>query len=315
MRIAHLTDVHLGPFARPPLPELLSKRALGYANWQRKRKRIHQAAILERIVTDLKRHEPDLIAVTGDLVNVAASTEWHAARRFLEHLGPPGRVFLVPGNHDVYVSSAVDAVRKIWGDYLIGDGDRRNPLAPAGLANDPHRGFPWLALRGDVALIGCSSAVATRAFMATGRLGSGQIERLRNTLIETGAKGLCRIVLIHHPPLTRLGRPRRALDDAEALTDVLTKAGAEAILYGHNHTATLDWIEHASGRAAVIGTASASAIAYKSAPAAQYALIDVRRDGSCWTLTLTRRGLGVDDEVHTLDHRELRLSAASRVTD
>ncbi len=305
MRLAHLTDVHLGPFDHPPFRELASKRVLGYANWHRKRRRIHRRAILDRIIADMRAHAPDHIAVTGDLVNIAASTEWQAARHFLEQLGPPDRVSLVPGNHDVYVSAAIDAVRAFWGAYLTGDAPPDDGLDPGGLiAGDPHHGFPWLRLRGKAALIGCSSAVATRAFLATGRLGAGQLTRLAALLDDTGRRGLCRVVLIHHPPLLSLGRPRRGLDDAAALTQILVTHGAELVLFGHNHVSTLDMRAHETGHMAIVGTASASATAHGAAPAAQYALLDITGQQGGWHIALTRRGL-VGDDVVTLETRPL----------
>ena len=51
-----------------------------------------------------------------------------------------------------------------WGPHVSGD--------------DGRPGFPWLRRRRGVALIGLSSAVATPPFMATGRLGDGQMRAL-----------------------------------------------------------------------------------------------------------------------------------------
>ena len=59
--------------------------------------------------------EPDHIAVTGDLVNLALDDEVEAARGWLETVGPPDLVSVVPGNHDAYVPGALARVRKAWG--------------------------------------------------------------------------------------------------------------------------------------------------------------------------------------------------------
>ena len=56
--LAHLSDVHLAPLPVPSPPELLSKRGLGYLNWLRKRRRIHRAEMLAKIVADLKARTP-----------------------------------------------------------------------------------------------------------------------------------------------------------------------------------------------------------------------------------------------------------------
>ena len=38
-RLAHLSDIHLGPLPEVSYRELASKRITGYINWQRNRKR------------------------------------------------------------------------------------------------------------------------------------------------------------------------------------------------------------------------------------------------------------------------------------
>jgi 3',5'-cyclic AMP phosphodiesterase CpdA len=119
--LAHLSDPHLGPLPRPRLTELLGKRATGYLNWRRKRQYVHRSAVLARIVADLKAQKPDHIAVTGDLVNISLAGEYAPARAWLEALGPPGDVTLVPGNHDVYVRKAATAPAIHWCDYMRGD--------------------------------------------------------------------------------------------------------------------------------------------------------------------------------------------------
>ncbi len=54
-------------------------------------------------------------------------------------------------------------------------------------------------------------------------------------MADLGDAGLCRVVLIHHPPLGPLIRRRRALRDETALRAVIARRGAELILSGHEH--------------------------------------------------------------------------------
>jgi 3',5'-cyclic AMP phosphodiesterase CpdA len=68
--LAHLSDLHLA--LRPRLLELAGKRGLGYINWHRGRKYIHRRETLDAVTRDLKTAGADHIAVTGDLVNLAA---------------------------------------------------------------------------------------------------------------------------------------------------------------------------------------------------------------------------------------------------
>ena len=177
--LAHVSDPHLAPLPQPQLIELIGKRVTGYINWRRKRAAIHQAEVLARIVADLKAQRPDHIAVTGDLVNLALPSEYLQARAWLDALGSPTDVTLVPGNHDAYVRSGVAASQTHWGDFMRGD-------TAAAAASE----FPFLRRRGPLALIGVSTSVPSPPFMAIGRVGPGQLQRLEKILDASGRDGL-----------------------------------------------------------------------------------------------------------------------------
>src|SRR5438552_12802163 len=119
--LAHLSGPHLAPMPPPRWSELVGKRATGFVNWHRKRHRIHRADVLARVVADLKASAPDHIAVTGDLVNVSLTSEYAPAGAWLQSLGPPENVSLVPGNHDVYVRGVAHHIRPYWGAYMRGE--------------------------------------------------------------------------------------------------------------------------------------------------------------------------------------------------
>ena len=74
-RLAHISDVHLGPLPALSLMELASKRITGFVNWHRNRRRHLFANTLDLLMSDLQRRDPDHLAVTGDLVNLAAAVE------------------------------------------------------------------------------------------------------------------------------------------------------------------------------------------------------------------------------------------------
>ena len=71
------------------MPELISKRVIGYVNWQRNRATSHTSTQLDAIVADLKTSNPDHVAVTGDLVNLSLDAEFEPARNWLASLGNP----------------------------------------------------------------------------------------------------------------------------------------------------------------------------------------------------------------------------------
>ncbi len=97
--LAHLSDSHIGPLPKPRLRDLAGKRLAGFVNWRR-RSHIHSMGVLGAIVADIARHTPDHIAMTGDILNIGLPDEFPQARQWLESLGDPRHVSIVPGNHD-----------------------------------------------------------------------------------------------------------------------------------------------------------------------------------------------------------------------
>jgi 3',5'-cyclic AMP phosphodiesterase CpdA len=119
--LAHLSDPHLGPLPQPGMRELASKRLVGYINWRHGRHRAHRRDALDAITRDIHATQPDHLAVTGDLVNIALQAEFTHARRWLETLGRPVDVSVVPGNHDAYVAAAGLHRDRHWLPYMAGD--------------------------------------------------------------------------------------------------------------------------------------------------------------------------------------------------
>jgi 3',5'-cyclic AMP phosphodiesterase CpdA len=142
--LAHLSDPHLAPLPAPRLSELIGKRALGYLNWTRNRHRFYRREVLDALVKDMQALRPEHVAVTGDLVNIALAAEFAPARAWLESVGSPQNVTVVPGNHDAYVRATQHCLAEICGDYLRGDD---------ALTADPIT-FPFVRRRGPLVLIG-----------------------------------------------------------------------------------------------------------------------------------------------------------------
>ena len=202
--IAHITDPHLSPAPMPGFADLRLKRVMGFINWKRGRERLNDMALLARLVADLRAQRPDHVAVTGDLVNIGMPAEFRRAALWMRTLGDPADVSFVPGNHDAYVRAAMPLLETTFAPWTTGDKPRRAAT------------FPYLRVRGEAAIIGLSSGVPTGPLMATGKLGKAQLKAFAELLAETGAKGLARVVLIHHPPMVGGAPPLRGLSDAVA---------------------------------------------------------------------------------------------------
>lgn len=299
LTIAHISDVHLAPVQGFHPRYWNAKRALGYLNWHRGRRSIHQKDVADRIAADALEHAPDHIAVTGDLANLGLPAEYDAALSWLNALGPADRVTVVPGNHDIYTQRLHGAsCLERWADFMAPNAQGR---AFSAAGPDP---FPFVRVLGGVALIGLNSAVPTPPFVAAGRVGEDQCRRLLQILKQLAAQDLVRVVLIHHPPLPGLAPPRRALEDASALERVLDEGGAELVLHGHNHKDMLNWRQHSQGDIPVLGVASGSASrAHGDEMAARYNLIRITGRGTEARIDVRVRGLvptggGISDIAH-----------------
>jgi 3',5'-cyclic AMP phosphodiesterase CpdA len=281
--LAHLSDPHLAPLPRPGWRDLLGKRVTGYLNWQRKRRFVHDAHVLGRIVANVKAQGADHIAVTGDIANIALPEEFIRGRSWLDRLGTPRDVSFVPGNHDIYVPEAVNLAQHAWGAHMAGDNGAS--------------GFPYLRRRGQVALIGLSSGVPTAPFLATGRLGAPQLVRLAALLDATKDEGWFRVVLIHHPPVTEAAWHKR-LRDADGLLRVIAGHGAEILLHGHDHLNMLNRLAGPAGsRVPAVGVPSASAAPGMSKQAAGYNLYSIDGAPGAWRCEAISRGIAPDGSV------------------
>ena len=291
-KLAHLSDPHLPPLPNPRLADLAGKRALGYLNWTRNRRKFHRRDVLDALVSDLQAQKPDQIAVTGDFVNLALEAEFAPSLSWLEGVGAADRVTAIPGNHDAYVRATQHRFAEAFEKYLVGDE-----------ASDGGGTFPFVRRRGPLALIGVSSAVPTLPLMATGWLGRSQRNALERILVGLSAKQAFRVLLIHHP-LRSNSRAKRLTDSSELL-GLLRQHGVELVLHGHDHIHSTMWFDGPRGKIPAVGVPSASAVAHGRYPGAAYNLFSIEHDGAAWRCEQSVRG--VDDALRVQPLRQVRL--------
>ena len=281
---AHLSDPHLTSLEGVRPSTLRDKRLLGWLSWRRKRRHRHDPAVLDALVDDARAAGVGHWIVTGDLTHIGLPEELDAARGWLESLGTPASVSAIPGNHDLYVADPDGRMRRTWAPWMCSD--------------DGREGFPWLRLRGPVALIGLDSAWAAGLLMATGALGEAQLRRLDALLATTGAAGYVRVVLVHHAPLPGLDPWRKRLVDAGGLEAVLAARGAELVLHGHGHALRLHHMARAAGEIPVLQAPSASAAVPAGDHRAAWVHGHVRREGTEKRIELVVRAPGEELARH-----------------
>lgn len=283
-RLAHLSDLQLPP---PPLPfrwrDAASKRLLSRFAWRRKQHR-HDQAVLDAIAADIGARRPDHVAITGDVINFSTPEEFAAARTWLANLGDPWGVTVSPGNHDALSARGAPQAFAPWRPWL----------------GDEGADFPYLRVRGPVALVNLSSAVPTALHLAQGRLGADQIAAAGALLREAGKRGLYRVILVHHPVAADVVSGRKELVDAEALRTMLAEAGAELVLHGHAHKALLTSVPGPSGPIPVLAVPAASTPAGGRGQPARWNEIEILREGQGFRTRVAVRGITPDLTVEPL---------------
>jgi 3',5'-cyclic AMP phosphodiesterase CpdA len=174
-------------------------------------------AIDEAIAAFVARTGPGLIVVTGDLTHRGQPDQHDRAAAFLQGLGAP--VVAVPGNHDIPYSfparfthpwrefervwQATEPVHSAAGVHLVGVNSVR----------------PWRHQSGGVA--------------------DAQLARVTERLAEAPA-GALRVVALHHQLIGAPWRTRKKpVARRNHVLASLVDAGAELILGGHIHQATV----------------------------------------------------------------------------
>ena len=276
-RLAHFSDPHLGPLPRPSLWQLMSKRITGYVNWRRNRGKTFSDLFLNALMHDLHEQEADHVVLTGDLVNIALPEETHLAGVWLRRIGKAEQISLVPGNHDAYTGAGLKRALHEWRPYMLGDGGTGDPE------------FPYLRRRGPVAIIGCSSAIATLPFMATGAFLTAQAEATAQLLHQT--QDCFRVVLIHHPPFPNATPFHKRLIGASKFREMIAHCGAELVLHGHTHIHSYNEIAGPDGDIPVIGVPSASNGPGHKSPAGCYNLFGITGEPGHWQIDWQKRGV------------------------
>ena len=189
--IAHISDLHFG-YNDPLLAKALSQT-----------------------LADLK---PDVLVVSGDLVEHATDAEFVSARDFLDTL--PSPQIIVPGNHDL-------PFYNLWRRFTEGLEKYRRFIT-----DDPEPAF----IDDEIAIVGADSAHLYP--VKGGKITDSQLDDLVAVFAALPA-GLIRVLVTHHPfdlpqpsnPHLLIGHSRRAVTRLAPVVDIL--------LAGHVHVSSI----------------------------------------------------------------------------
>lgn len=197
--ILHVSDIHAGDPFRPDLAQLVHVEA-----------------------DELK---PDVVIVSGDLVDHEYVDQYQRARRWLDGFKHP--LVVIPGNHDVPFRHPIDRFLRPMEKF-------RTYIEP-----NPNPFF----YQGDLAVVGLNS---TRSFtIKGGKLGDAELGVVRDRFKPLPSH-VCRVVTAHHhfAPPPGFGS-QSVIADAKRAIHVMEECDVDLILSGHMHVAyignTLDF--------------------------------------------------------------------------
>ena len=258
MRVAHFSDLHVLALEGVAMTRFLNKRLTGLVNLRLKREHKHKPGHVRAVAREIARAKADHVVITGDLTNLALEEEFTAVRRLLdEELGvDPRDVTVVPGNHDLYTAGALRARRftRFFEPYLESDLPELSREIALG-----H--FPFVKLRGPLAIVGLSSAVPRPPLVAAGELGRDQLDALAAILAHDEVKRRTPLFALHHPPHNpsfRLKAWIEGLRDADDFGDVVSGVERGLLVHGHLHGRMQRSLPTRAGSILSVGATSAS---------------------------------------------------------
>jgi len=259
MRVAHCSDLHLLSHDGARWLDLANKRWIGAMNLLSTRSRHYHVDAFDHMIDDMNAEGIEHVLCTGDVTNLALEQEFKFARGKFDRLaGGPDHVTVIPGNHDAYVAEGIAHFATVFDEYHRADTDWQWTDADRDV-DDPDDDLRWpiVRVRGELALIGVSTSRATPWFTAYGRVGAGQLARLRKALTDPRLANKARLVAIHHPPAgKRAANKIRGLRDHVSFAQVISEAGADLIVHGHEHQDLTEQLLGPAGPIPVRGVAS-----------------------------------------------------------
>ena len=172
-------------------------------------------ALLTPLASIIAKLAPDLVAVSGDLTQRARSTQFQAARAFLDRLPEPQ--IIVPGNHDVPLHNVFTR--------FIGPLDKYRRYITDDLE-------PFYS-DDEIAVLGINTARSLT--FKRGRINSTQIDQAKMRLCALDPQ-IIKIIVTHHPfdlPERRASNER--VGRAELAMSMLSACRCDLLLAGHLH--------------------------------------------------------------------------------
>lgn len=296
VRIAHVSDLHFGVAGAKEL-------------WQSLRRYLNESL------------EPDLVLITGDIVDDPSKANFEAAAEAIAPLKADH--LLCPGNHDRHwrgnasrFTAWLVGQHHPWFDHEFGGKIARPDSATQfTLGEAPNR---W-----KIAIAGFDTSIQAK-YSAQGIAGFVHLEQLRNTFSKMNDADLA-IVLLHHHllPIAELERFNQqvrgllsftTMTNAGTMLEQLAKDNVNLVLHGHEHHHSVARYGTLSGSGSdLVVLAAGSATGVETGKGAEpsrasFNLIELREDRTVWVYEIRnsdRRWSRVEADVKLFDDRQI----------
>ena len=248
VRILHTSDLHFG---RPAVAEQLES--------------------LKRCVLDLT---PDAVAVSGDLTQRCAKSEFVKARAYVDEIRETAPVIVIPGNHDIRWVGAV--ARNFNFGRAAHDFKYSRYARHISPELNPSLEVPGAVIAGCNTAHGISRGSLTRRFRDLGVIGHVNKRDLQKVerAFENASPEAARVVMIHHNPIRGAASGRHGLANTKQALSAFASLGAELVLCGHDHQEAVHAVEE-STPGLVISTAGTISNRLRAGRPSSFNLVEI----------------------------------------
>jgi 3',5'-cyclic AMP phosphodiesterase CpdA len=185
-----------------------------------------QPWVAQALVRLVREQSPTLLVLSGDITQRARSSQFRAARAFVDRLDTPW--LALPGNHDIPLFNLWARWRKPWAGFTAAFGPELEPV---------HRSA-------DLLVLGVNTTRAHRH--RHGEVSHHQIEWVAQRL-RLASPGQLRVVVVHQPMAVPMAREaRHLLRGHAAALHHWASSGVDLVLGGHIH---LPYVQEVRGHA------------------------------------------------------------------
>ncbi len=249
VKILHTSDLHFG---RPAVEEQLDS--------------------LRSSITELA---PDAVAVSGDLTQRCANSEFIKARAYLDDIRKTAPVVAIPGNHDIRWMGAVARNFGLFGKtaHEFKYSRYARHISPE---LNPSLEVPGAVIAGCNTAHGISRGSLTRRLRDLGVIGHVNKRDLRKVeeAFAKAAPDAAKVVMIHHNPIRGEASGRHGLANTKQALRAFAALGAELVLCGHDHQEAVHTVEE-SAPGLVVSTAGTISNRLRAGRPSSFNLVEI----------------------------------------